>query len=121
LSRPPPQAKAAKAGARGGSAAAAPAAEPLPARAAAAAVPMARLAAGRSCDLGGAAHGLLAGTHLSMSAELAASAARNGAQPARRPTLFSGSQRAPGRGASTAQRLCPAARVRSAGPTSAWA
>ncbi len=113
-SRPPLQAKTAKAGARSSSAAAAPAAEPLPAHAAAAAAPAAptaRLAAGRSCDLGGAAHGLLAGTHLSMSVELAASAARNGARPARRP----GSWDAAGRGASTAQRLCPAVHMLLAG------
>jgi len=113
-SRPPLQAKTAKAGARSSSAAAAPAAEPLPAHAAAAAAPAAptaRLAAGRSCDLGGAAHGLLAGMHLSMSVELAASAARNGARPARCP----GSWDAAGRGASTAQRLCPAAHMLLAG------
>ena len=39
-----------------------------------------RLAPTRSCNVGAAAaHGLLAGTQLSLSAELAASAARNGA------------------------------------------
>lgn len=42
-----------------------------------------RLAPTRSCNVGAAAaHGLLAGTQLSLSAELAASAARNGAHAA---------------------------------------
>lgn len=43
-----------------------------------------RLAPTRSCNVGAAAaaHGLLAGTQLSLSAEMAASAARNGARAA---------------------------------------
>ena len=67
---------------RGGSAGAAAAHPPLQFAAEAAGM-RSCLAPTRSCDVGAAAaHGLLAGTQLSLSAELAASAARNGARAA---------------------------------------
>ncbi|KAK9845281.1 hypothetical protein WJX81_002192 [Elliptochloris bilobata] len=68
--------------ARGGSAGAVAAAAAHPATqfAAAAAALKNRLAPARSGDLGASAHGLLAGTHLSLSADVAASAARTAEQ-----------------------------------------